>query len=88
MDLKLKSHLGYHVSLAAMLLIGVSLAIQSASDPQLQLLVIFMTSVFYVIWGIAHHLINHDLTSKIVVEYVLIGSLGLTLMLFLFKGSG
>jgi hypothetical protein len=34
-----------------------------------------------------HHAGNHTITAKIVIEYILIGSLGLTVILFLLKGG-
>ncbi len=87
MNFESKRHLGYDLSLAARLIIGISLAIQAASDKEFQMLVIVMTTAAYVFWGILHHIISHDLSSKIVIEYVLMGSLGMSIMLFLFKGA-
>lgn len=47
----------------------------------------FMTLVFllisYIAIGLIHHQINHDLSSKIVIEYILVSSLILTAFLFL-----
>ncbi len=80
------SHVGYYVSLIAILLFGFILASLS-SDKHLQMVIVILTALFYVIWGILHHLINHDLTAKIVVEYILIGSLGLAAVFFLLKGG-
>lgn len=51
------------------------------------MLAVVITSLFYVGWGILHHFVHHDLNAKIVVEYVLIGSLGMTVVLFIIKGG-
>jgi hypothetical protein len=76
----LKSHLGYHISLALILSFGLLLVYLSAPNRGLQIMIVVLTAVFYVFWGIMHHLINHDLHAKIVVEYMLIGGLGLTIV--------
>ncbi len=81
------SHIAYYISLIAILAFGFFLVFTASANRQLQMLIITLTTIFYVFWGILHHLINHDLNAKIVVEYVLIGSLGLTLIFFLLKGG-
>jgi hypothetical protein len=48
-----------------------------------QALVILMTAVFYVIWGIVHHKLMHFLTRAIVIEYTLIALIGSLVMLSL-----
>lgn len=35
---------------------------------------------FYILWGIIHHKVNKTLHFKIVLEYILIGALGLFLL--------
>jgi presenilin-like A22 family membrane protease len=83
---KKTSHISYYIFLLVILFFGFILASLSANR-QMQIAIIVLTTIFYVIWGIFHHLINHDLTAKIVIEYILIGSLGLTVILFLLKGG-
>lgn len=80
-----KTNIGYYFSLALILILGFFLSQEFSYEPQIQLLIIVMTACFYVLWGILHHVIHHDLNAKIVIEYVLIGSLGMSLMLFLLK---
>lgn len=82
-----KQHTEYYLSLIVLLGLGTLLVFGAAPDKEFQTLIIVLTTVFYVGWGIVHHIINHDSTSKIVIEYVLIGSLGLTLVLFFLKGG-
>jgi hypothetical protein len=76
----LKSHLGYYISLTLILSFGFLLVYLSASNRGLQIVIAVLTALFYVFWGIIHHMINHDLHAKIVVEYMLIGGLGLTIV--------
>lgn len=84
---KLKKHLGYYISLIAILSFGLVLVFLTDNDPKMQSLVILLTVFFYVLWGIVHHLINHELTLRIVIEYVLIGALGLSILFFVLAGG-
>jgi hypothetical protein len=84
---KLKKHFGYYLSLSAILLLGLALIILTGPNPKSQSLIILLTIAFYVLWGLLHHLINHELTHRIVVEYVLIGALGLSIMFFMMVGG-
>lgn len=81
----LKKNTGYYFSLFFILMLGFFLSVQTSDNKQLQFLTVVTTGCFYVAWGILHHIIHHTLTAKIMIEYVLIGSLGMTLILFLLK---
>ena len=80
----IRDHLSYYISLALLLLLGGFLAVVSSPYVQLQFLFIAITAFFYITWGILHHMVHHDLHAKIVVEYVLIGSLVIAVAFFLF----
>lgn len=82
----MNKHLGYYISLLAILLVGFLIAYNS-SDKQFQFLIVVLTAFFYVLWGVLHHVINHELNSKIVVEYVLMAALGTGFVFFLLKGG-
>lgn len=82
----MKKHLGYYISLLAILFLGVLIAFNS-SDKQFQLLVTVVTAFFYTVWGVLHHALNHELTAKIVIEYVLMATLGIAFVFFLLKGG-
>ncbi len=84
---KFKKHFGYYLSLSTILLLGLLLTFLAAPKIQLQIIIILLTIFFYVLWGILHHLINHELTPKIMVEYVLIGTLGVSILFFLIMGG-
>ncbi|OGH16389.1 MAG: hypothetical protein A3C22_01200 [Candidatus Levybacteria bacterium RIFCSPHIGHO2_02_FULL_37_10] len=79
----LYKHSGYYLVLFIIFILGFLLAYSNRSNENLQIGIIIATTFFYVLWGIIHHLINHDLHVKIVVEYILIGVLGLTIIFFL-----
>lgn len=82
---RVKKHIGYYVSLVVILVMGVSLVVLTAYDKQLQVTALIGTSACYVLWAVAHQYIHHHVTPKIVVEYVLVGLMGLTFSLFLFS---
>lgn len=82
----MRNHLGYYISLVLILFAGFLVAFNS-SDKQFQLEVAVLTAFFYAFWGILHHRLNHELTPKIVVEYVLMASLGISMVFFLLKGG-
>jgi len=84
---KFERHAGYYISLIAILVLGFVLTSMNSSYRELQIGIVALTTIFYVLLGILHHLLNHDLSSKIVIEYVLIGSFGLAIIAFLLKGG-
>jgi hypothetical protein len=84
---KLQKHLGYYLSLSAILLLGLALILLTSPNLKLQSFVILLTVLFYILWGILHHLINHELSLRIVIEYVLIGALGLSILFFMMMGG-
>ncbi|HKC14978.1 MAG TPA: hypothetical protein VKC89_03415 [Patescibacteria group bacterium] len=84
--MNLNKHFGYYVSLLAILIFGFLIAYNS-SDKQFQFLIAVLTAFFYALWGVLHHLINHELNSKIVVEYTLMATLGIGFVFFLLKGG-
>ena len=80
----------HHVYTILMFLIigfGIFLAVQTSYDKSLQILILLLTTCFYVFSGIFHHALEHDISPKIVIEYVLIGVLGMTIVLFFLKGG-
>ncbi len=83
MSRRIKKHLWYYISLLFMLSFGMFLALQVSFSTKLQVSIIITTAFWYVLWGIAHHIIEHNLSSKVVIEYVLIGSLGMSILFFL-----
>lgn len=84
---KFSEHSIYYLSLTIILTLSFLLA-YSTSDRSFQIGIVIASTFFYVVWGILHHLINHDLHVKIVVEYILIGVFGLSLIFFILSVSG
>jgi hypothetical protein len=87
MNKKIKNHFWYYISLLLILIMSAVLLILNMGNKELQMLIFVATTLFYVIWGILHHILNHDLSPKIVIEYVLIGALGISAIFFVFMGG-
>jgi len=81
-----KRHVFYYFFLVLILVLGFLIAAASP-DKQFQAMTITITSLFYILWGIVHHHIHHDLTAKIVVEYTLMAGLGGAVIFFILKGG-
>ncbi len=84
---KINEHAAYYISLIAIFALGIFLMSSAAPKKQLQMQIFVIMAFFYVVWGVLHHFINHELSAKIVVEYILIGTLGVAIMFFLLKGG-
>jgi len=83
----LRKHDRYYISLIIIFAFGVFLANQFTGFKQVQIGIAVTLSVFYVFWGALHHVLEHDLTPKIMIEYVLMGCVGLAVLLFLIQGG-
>ncbi len=79
-------HFEHYLSLLLILSFGALGAILIPAK-QSQMLIISLTTFLYIGWGIFHHYLNHDLATKIVIEYVLMGSFGMAIMLFIIRGG-
>ena len=87
MKKKIKKHFIYYLSLFLIFFCGLVLTLLAAPNIKLQSGIILLTIVFYVIWGILHHYLNHELTLKIMIEYILIGFLGMSILFFVIAGE-
>lgn len=77
-----KKHIVYYVGLFIVLLSGLFLILQTLHDLNIVMVITLFLSLFYVAWGILHHFIHHDIHAKVVIEYVLIGILGISAVYF------
>ena len=80
-------HSIYYIVLITILSLSFLLAYSSV-DRSFQIGVIVATTFFYILWGMIHHLMSHDLHTKIVLEYILIGAFGLAAIYFILSISG
>lgn len=82
---KLKKHIGYYIAFTLVQTLGLIVVLLASGNRSTQMLAILGTSIFYFVFAIVHHVLDHDLTSKIVIEYALVGALGLSVSLFTFS---
>ena len=84
---KLIKHLSYYLSLFLIFAVGLTVTLLLSPNLKLQVLAIALTIIFYIFWGILHHKRNHELTLKVLMEYFLIGLLGLSIVFFIFMNG-
>jgi len=80
-----KHHAWYYVSLLTIFLLGLFVLFVVGYSKQLQMAVLVMLSFFYVILGIIHHKMHHTINAMIVIEYIVIATLGISAMLFVLQ---
>lgn len=72
----------FHSAVLLIILLGGStMFFLTAGNTALQTMVGIVTAVSYIIWGIIHHALEGELHPKIVIEYILIGSIAIMLIL-------
>jgi hypothetical protein len=77
---EIKEHFGHYLALFFILAFGVGALVFFQRTPQMQIVSLFLTSTFYVLWGIVHHYLEGDLHIKVVVEYATIAMLGFLIL--------
>ena len=77
----MKQSVVHFIVLIAILAVGVLTFIYVRPNTTLQLFVGILTAVAYVLWGFIHHAMQKDLHQKIVVEYLLIGTIAIVLLI-------
>jgi hypothetical protein len=85
MNKLLKSHVGYYLSLGTLLVICFGLIVIVGNQPAIKITILIMTAVLYAIWGVAHHAVHHDISARVVIEYILIAALGMVLVLLVVR---
>jgi hypothetical protein len=80
-----KHHISYYAVVGLIQLVGLILIIWAGGNKQIQMMYVVLMTLLYVAWGLVHHKIHHDLHAKVVIEYVLMGSLGIAIMYFLLQ---
>ena len=63
---------------------GLLLVLETRNNTNLEAFSLILTGLFYFVWAMVHHHVHHQLTSKIIIEYILVVLLGVVLLLFLF----
>jgi hypothetical protein len=82
---RIKAHLGYYTVFLLMGGLGFYLLATNAHVVEARMTIVVLLAFFYIVWGLLHHYIHHDMSTKIVLEYVLVGALGISVIFFLLK---
>lgn len=62
---------------------GIATFVYASGDRMLQLATGVTTTIAYILWGFIHHMLTGDFHRKIVIEYLLIGSIAIVLLMTL-----
>lgn len=81
----MKKHKVYYLFLSLILISGLILFQVLSPNRQMQAMAFVLVSFSYFAVGIVHHKQEHDFHPKIMIEYALIASLGITCILFMLK---
>lgn len=79
----MEKHLNHYLVLLVILNLGVGMFYFLRFNQTYQIMVMMMTGIAYVLWGIIHHWQEEDLHPKIILEYVLIALLANLIVLSL-----
>lgn len=74
-----KHKLAYSL-LASFAIVYLGLVFLLRNIPQVLLITTISFGVLYFLWGIIHHLYEKNLTSRIMLEYLLVTALGIAVM--------
>ncbi len=78
--LDIKEHLGHYLVLLFILISGAFSFVYFQRFPQSQIVSIFLTASFYVLWGVIHHHLEGDLHPRIIFEYLAVSLLGFLIL--------
>lgn len=76
----IKEQLGHYLVLLFILTFGAVAFFYFQRYPQAQIVSLFLTASFYVLWGIVHHYQQGDLHLRIILEYVAVAILGFIIL--------
>lgn len=83
----MKIHWLYYLVMGLIFLGGFISIFSFGFSRQTQMLFIVAVAFFYVALGIWHHMKSHDMHVKIVIEYIIMASLGITVTYFLLQAG-
>lgn len=81
-----KNHLVHYLIILGIIALGIGSVTLLSSNKNMQFIMVLAVSLFYLCYGIFHHFLEHDVTIKIVVEYVLVTLLVVALFIFVRGG--
>lgn len=82
----MQKHLNYYIIESFILGVGFFGVYMLSGSTQIQASLLALIIAIYVIMGVVHHRLNHDIHAKIVLEYIIIGTLVFAIFLLLKSG--
>lgn len=76
----ISKHLSHYIPLFGVLAFGFIGFLLFSYDRVFQIATAISTALAYVLWGVVHHYIHRDLNVSVIVEYLVIASLGLVVI--------
>ncbi len=76
----MKGHIVHYIVLFLILSGGAGVFVVSQGNTAIQLLIGIATSLAYMAWGIIHHVMIGDMHRKVVIEYVVISTIAIVLL--------
>lgn len=77
-----RKHWFYYGFLCVVLGFGLMVILLSPGNKELQISTVILMAVFYIVWAIIHHIVDHDMSAKVMLEYILIGMVGIAIVYF------
>ncbi len=81
------SHISHYLILFFIFLIVFLSRLLLGFNQNLLMEIFYLATLVYAGWGIIHHMLEHDFSLKIVIEYILIGAVALLLGIMAIKGG-
>lgn len=81
----IRDHFLYYITMIILQILGFLMAYAAAPNVSLQMDLVIINSGLYTLWASLHHYFHHDLHPKIVLEYILVGFLGIGMTFFMFR---
>ena len=76
----IKEHFGHYLALLFILTFGLFAFFYFDRFPQVQIISVFLTATFFILWGIIHHYLEGDLHLRIIAEYAAVAILGFLIL--------
>ena len=70
----------HYLVLLAILTIGLVGFFVFSFDSAFQIAILILVAISYVVWGLVHHAVHKDLYWGVVIEYVVVATLGLVIV--------
>jgi len=83
---KITKHLPHYLPLIGLFGFVIFSFILFSYDILLLGIISVSAAIFYILWGVIHHYIHKDLYVSVVIEYILVASLGLVIIFSLLTG--